>query len=299
MAKDSDTERLQSRGAKSYSNISDHIYEDDGFFSDVPNTGSMSKSLIALNKYVKTNLLYESDPDEKCDSAYFSKESSPKDRGSKCDTESVKSGESFDKKDTSVPIFPKISHNNEISAGTDKKYLQHDYSTALTKVNNSHQSGKSEIEHTENNYDSESSEVHSHSSRKSSLSKSETQYPNMESTETVNTSQLQRQSINDKEKSINHYANLEVIQRDLTQKQYNSKPLNKGRFHSADDLTDAHIHNESRNDNTIPVAKTRTKFNEPIDDNPNSLLDWSEWQNRTNIYPDVYAPLPYSKYITT
>lgn len=73
----------------------DIFYEDDGFFSDVPTSGSLSKSQIALNRYVKRNLLYDESEDAIDDSAYFSKESSPNESVSKCDSDSEKSNESF------------------------------------------------------------------------------------------------------------------------------------------------------------------------------------------------------------
>ncbi|CAF4811745.1 unnamed protein product [Pieris macdunnoughi] len=73
------------------------VPEDDGFYSDVPISGSLSKSLLALNQYVKKNLLYDDSEDQteeiNNDGAYFSKESSPNDSVAKSDTESVKSYE--------------------------------------------------------------------------------------------------------------------------------------------------------------------------------------------------------------
>lgn len=76
----------------------DMFYEDDGFFSDVPASGSLSKSQIALNRYVKKNLLFDESENAVDDSAYFSKESSPNQSVSKCDSESGKSNESFETK---------------------------------------------------------------------------------------------------------------------------------------------------------------------------------------------------------
>ncbi|CAK1546078.1 unnamed protein product [Leptosia nina] len=75
-----------------------YVPNDDGFYSDVPISGSLSKSLLALNKYVKKNLLYDESEDQvdeipHNDGAYFSKESSPNDSVVKSDTDSVNSSE--------------------------------------------------------------------------------------------------------------------------------------------------------------------------------------------------------------
>ncbi|KAJ2952381.1 hypothetical protein O0L34_g4666 [Tuta absoluta] len=105
--------------------ISDTSYEDDGFFSDVPTSGSLSKSRIALNKYLKKNLLYE-DVDYKDDSAYFSKEGSPNESVSKSDTESIKSNESYQ---TKRPV----SHDAGITEFV--KSYQSKHGLLLSKVN--------------------------------------------------------------------------------------------------------------------------------------------------------------------
>lgn len=73
---------------------SDVTYEDDGFFSDVPGSGSLSRSLLALNVYVKNNLLFNEDGSNEIeDIAYFSKESSPNKSIVKYDVDSSSNGE--------------------------------------------------------------------------------------------------------------------------------------------------------------------------------------------------------------
>ncbi|CAH4035517.1 unnamed protein product [Pieris brassicae] len=90
---------MNSSEQKSSANTKVYMPEDDGFYSDVPISGKLSKSLLALNKYVKKNLLYDDSEDQteaiNNDGAYFSKESSPNDSVAKSDTESVKSNELY------------------------------------------------------------------------------------------------------------------------------------------------------------------------------------------------------------
>lgn len=105
-----DQNELRKSSEAKIPNNRDVIYGDDGFFSDVPASGSLSKSVIAMNRYLKTNLLYDDSEPDAVDAAYFSKESSPKDSIAKYDTDSTKSSDSIEKQNP-----PSAITENELS----------------------------------------------------------------------------------------------------------------------------------------------------------------------------------------
>lgn len=268
---------LQNQDTKPEQKISDCVNEDDGFFSDVPLTGS-SKSLIALNKFLKTNLLYESDSDDKCDSAYFSKESTPKDSISKYDknSESTKTSEKkiicgiqtvehipkeseiyFDRAHTIYESICSEANFSSISQHhNDKIYVNEENTNSVTKTNNE----KTKDKRKNDNFD---------------LNKQEDEHIVLE-----NISQTL---------SIGNDKNLEL----------------NGTHHSLDELN---VYDNEKEEylnhrkppkimpRHLPEVKLRTKFNNISAENRHTISDFTTWANRTNIYPDVYAPLPYSKY---
>lgn len=199
--------------------------EDGEFFSDEPSRNSLSKSLIALNKYVKKNLLYDEEDeyrDNGKDEAYFSKESTPNESVSKSDSESLKSNESFDSKNqipyAEVTTFEEILDSPNIEK--ENIYKEAAYNGDQTNDYTSMQL----LEKSENTPDQEKNVVK------------------------------------------------------------NSASLN--------DLTST-----CENKNYKLKVKLREK---PIDvkpeENRHTVHEFTEWGNRTTIYPDVYAPLPYSEY---
>lgn len=208
--------------------------EDDGFFSDVPNSGSRSKSLIALNKYVKKNLLYDEDEEYNEDSAYFSKESTPNYSISKCDSESLKSNESFDKKDS----LPK------------NEFLGPTYDTSIAENESIVQEVVTSVEQTDD-------------------------YKSMQLLEGSKEDVLTTESISYHE---------------------NKLPLQPN---SSASLTNLHVNPNCEKENGDSNVKLRENTKHRITntyENRHTLHDFSEWVNRATIYPDVYAPLPYSEY---
>lgn len=220
-------------GKTSHIKNEDILSEDGGFFSDVPLSSSLSKSLIALNKYVKKNLLYDEEGEHKDDAkdeAYFSKESSPNESLSKSDSESLKSNESFDNKNQRH--FAEVTTFDEI----------------LDSLNSEKQS----------NY----------------------KVCNVDQTDDYKSMQLL-------DKTENTEANVQIndihVTRSLTQ---NSASLN--------DLTTA---SSCDNENYEKEVRLREKTSDvKREENRHTVHDFTEWANRTIIYPDVYAPLPYSEY---
>lgn len=209
--------------------------EDVEFFSDVPLSASLSKSLIALNKYVKKNLLYDEKgvfKDDGKDEAYFSKESSPNESVSKSDSESLKSNESLD-------------NNNQ------RHYAE---VTTLDDILDSPEIEK-ETDSNETVYDVDQTDDHK------SIQLPQTT-KNFESTDKIN--------------------NVHVT-RLLTQN--NSASLNN--------LTTA---GTCVNKNYKKVILREKNGDVEREENRHTVHDFTEWGNRTIIYPDVYAPLPYSEY---
>lgn len=200
------------------------IYEDDGFFSDVPGSGSLTKSLKAMNKYVKKNLLYDQTEDYEEDKAYFTKENSPNESISKYDSDSVRSNESIDKH---VPV----SENDKTST------------SANATVN----------------------------------------FPEVEVANTA--------TLTDDYK-INSLLLLErpksVVPDSANPRAKESRPVSLANLTIIDE-------NETDLHNAQEVVLRERSGDGKNEEKRHTVHDFSDWANRTNIYPDVYAPLPYSK----
>lgn len=206
--------------------VGNDVTEDDGFFSDVPGSGSLSRSLQAQKKYMKKNLLYDENEDSEDDKAYFTKENSPNDSISKYDTDSLRSSESIEKQALlSGNNDNLVKHVNELDIEignaatlTDdykiKSLLLGDNATSITLGTN----------------------------------------------------------VKDKSKLPEHisvsHANLAIIDHSDTQE-------------------------ESHGDNKVTLRER--SIDGKNQEKRHTLHDFSDWGNRTNIYPDVYAPLPYSE----
>ncbi|KPI91372.1 hypothetical protein RR46_14876 [Papilio xuthus] len=219
-------------------------YDDDGFFSDVPISGSLSKSLLALNKYVKKNLLYDDSEEANDDSAYFSKETSPNESTLKSDSDSGKSIESSDKRIVSTPIPDADVVLNIIKVQT------------ITEMPIT-----TEIKHTEQLTDDY---------------KFQKLYENSTNNLTVLDDQIE-------ESSKQVIVPTQEIQ-GITQQENNSTSL--------DDLNT--INKTKEYTTNTGEVKLRNKLNNENDTKRHTIHDVSEWVNRANIYPDVYAPLPYT-----
>lgn len=230
------TSSATNTGKTGHTKNADIFNEDGGFFSDVPLSGSLSKSLLALNKYVKKNLLYDDEDEHKDDGkdeAYFSKESSPNESVSKSDSESLKSNESFN--DKNQRHYAEVE-NFDVSLETPKIDITSNYK--------------------------------------------ETVY-NVDQTDDYKSMQLL-----EKAENIESIAEINDIHENKLLLQYNSASL--------DDLTTT---NTCKNDNYEKEVILREKSNDAKRvENRHTVHDVTEWGNRTIIYPDVYAPLPYSEY---
>jgi hypothetical protein len=196
-------------------------YADDGFFSDVPG-GTLSKSMHALNKYVKKNLLNVDDYEE--DNAYFTKDNSPNESISKYDSDSVKSNESEKREllSNTRTITDKPHNEPEIEIGNST--LTDDYKIkSLHLLDKPTENLTSVVSNAENN----------------------------------NTDHL-KQTI-------------------------------------STSLADLSIHCENnQNDHEEHVVYREKRNNEKYHNNRHTVHD-IDWVNRATVYPDVYAPLPYSK----
>lgn len=218
---------------------SDVLFEDDGFFSDVPLSGSLSRSMLALNKYVKKNLLYDDDIQLEDDGAYFSKESSPNDSVTKYDSDSVRSNESSERNEN-LP--------NETNA--EFKY------TSVFTVKAVSEPVADVINITEQTDDYKSMLLRDSSD---------------DSRTTISTVYIQYANNTDRRGSEPTSITVPV-----------------------DNLT---INGNPSDQNETKEVILREKFNDLTSKtNRHTLHEFSEWGNRTNIYPDVYAPLPYSEY---
>lgn len=213
------------------------IFSEDGeFFSDVPLSSSLSKSQIALNKYVKKNLLYDEEDEHKDDGkdeAYFSKESSPNESVSKSDSESLKSNESFDNKNQ--------RHFAEVTT----------FDETLDSLNSEKESNFKVAVY------------------------------NVDQTDDYKSMQLL-------EKTENTEANARINDFHVT------RSLIQNDSASLSDLTTA---SSCDNENYEKEVRLRQKTSGvKREENRHTVHDFTEWANRTIIYPDVYAPLPYSEY---
>lgn len=216
-------------------------YDDDGFFSDVPISGSLSKSLLALNKYVKKNLLYDDSEEPNDDSAYFSKETSPNVTAVKSDSDSGKSIESPDNRIVSTPIQDADVVLNIIKVKTITEM------PITTEIKNTEQLTD----------DYKFQKLYEH---------------------LTNEPPIDNQVIEDASKQS-------IVSTDENQ---------ENRSTSLDDLS-AITKTREYNNNTGEVKFRNNLVNENDDMKRHTIHDVSEWVNRANIYPDVYAPLPYSK----
>ncbi|CAD0197420.1 unnamed protein product [Chrysodeixis includens] len=215
----------------------DIIYEDDGFFSDVPASGSLSRSLLALNKYVKKNMLYDESDDYEDDSVYFSKETSPTESRNKYDSDSLRSNESAEEKAARQTSTAKITYGvTSVTQLTDDyKSMQlqdksHGSDIILDNVNTQNNAIHEEESDPESNY---TSNKPVYASENSSVS-------------LTNLSNIDNNS---------------------------SVPINAN-------IRDQVVHRNK------PTNLKKEEYR-------HTLHEFSEWGNRTNIYPDVYAPLPY------
>lgn len=209
---------------KDSTNTTVYVTEDDGFYNDIAISSSLSKSLLALNKYVKKNLLYDDSEDQteeiNNDGAYFSKESSPNDSVVKSDTESDKSNE-----------------------------LRMENSDAISKVN-------------------------------------------------VNVSVTEDKS--DPTKQTDDYKFKKLLENPTSHRDLNSSNNSCNSNNNS-----SHSRRYSLEDNDSQVACGTKNYEENIvsrrsianieKPQRHSVHDVN-WVNRTNIYPDVYAPLPFSKF---
>lgn len=230
---------------KRHSNISnreDTNYEDDGFFSDVPGSGSLSRSQLALNKYMKKNLLYDETEEYESDSAYFSKETSPNESRTKYDTDSLKSNESVEDKSGIKTTTATITYG-----ATSVTQLTDDYKSLQLK-DKSFNDSDTYNGTVSDNADTQSVTISEVVSEPSEIH-NEVQY----------------------------------------QRDYNLA-------HSASTNNLRNIVDSERRTNADPVVYRNTSNVNKNNDYRHTLHEFSEWGNRTNIYPDVYAPLPYSEY---
>lgn len=221
-------ELRKSSEAKIPNNRDVFFYEDDGFFSDVPASGSLSKSVIAMNRYLKTNLLYDDSEPDAVDAAYFSKESSPKDSIAKYDTDSTKSNDSIEKQNLPSAITEnELSNIAELVNHADK--LTDDYKSMQLMEKSKNKASNSSSPPVETIYKDDQFQIRKLSSSIHNLS------------------------------------------------------------------SDHEI--ESENHQEKPVALRGKTGDVKINQNRHTVHEPSDWANRTKIYPDVYAPLPYSEYL--
>lgn len=257
-----------------------NVYEDDGFFSDVPATGSISKSQRALNKYLKTNLLYENGEDDESDRAYFSKESSPNESVSKCDSESVQSNESFEKK-----VSPLSGDKSDVTNSTSKDSIVRDSDVVETK---------------------ESSNV---SKIPPAMSTNHSEKPIYDSSDNSIMVPTRDQPITEpkavpqeKKHPVRNSKNflLETKTNEQTEEPkviLRKKPHNERivpNRHSTTNLIASSNNYSQNNETTKKTSQENNQIKKPAE-NRHTMHDLSEWVNRTTVYPDVYAPLPYSK----
>ncbi|KAH9635474.1 hypothetical protein HF086_015474 [Spodoptera exigua] len=224
---------------KRHSNISnreDTNYEDDGFFSDVPGSGSLSRSQLALNKYMKKNLLYDETEEYESDGAYFSKETSPNESRTKYDTDSLKSNESVEDTTGIKTTTATITYG----------------ATSVTQLTDDYKS-----------------------------------------------LQLKDKSFNDSDTydgtvSDNVYTQSVTISEVVSEPSEIQNEVKHQREHSASTNNLMNIAGSEIKANADQVVYRNTQANvNKNNDYRHTLHEFSEWGNRTNIYPDVYAPLPY------
>ncbi|CAB3238898.1 unnamed protein product [Arctia plantaginis] len=212
----------------------DIIYEDDEMFNDVPSAGSLSKSLIALNKYVKKNMLYDESEEFDNDSAFFSKESSPNESRTKYDSDSVKSTESIEGDQSSID-----------NSGAPISYSL----TSVTQLTDDYKS-----------------------------------------------MQLQEKSFNNSNKDIDttvHNLHNQNTTEPVTKSNTSQSLSTFEPDHTSASLTNLSNIVESVQENDDQVVLRNKSSENKKAQHRHTLHEFTEWGNRTNIYPDVYAPLPY------
>ncbi|CAH0729362.1 unnamed protein product, partial [Brenthis ino] len=348
---------------------SEVLYDDDNVhFSNIPMSGSMSKSLKALNTYVKKNIFYDesevTEDNQNDDSAFFSKETSPNESVSKSDSDSLKSINSEKKCDsqtlsslnrnemivTDDPTtltddykFNKLLENNNINETSDflittyKKQI-YDYddekniSTITTNCNallttdsvNIKNLNKVEEENTQNTKSIPFLPTEHNIINESTKSQIiETHEPDNDSKinkivaptapkRTTSKGQADFRGMNYKTK----------IYKDVTDKPIPSQPNHNLKENRLDiEKYEFEICQNNKNKAQIPLeeskintyssltlnrdkkSKQNVDFNYDVTLRPNNLIsqnnnrhtihDFKEWGNRTDIYPDVYAPIPY------
>lgn len=245
---------------------SDLAYEDDGFFSDVPTAGSLSRSQLALNKFMKKNLLYEENEYEN-DRAYFSKESTPNESVTKYDSDSARSNESTERKQalkTVRIVETHIGHDSNFNLSTIEPIKeQNSASETYTKHNPS-------------------------------------PTPPIRKTikENVDVTKL---TDDFKYKQLRDHLNNNSHKKSVIRIEYSdvrNEPSHLQASHRAASLDDFTVDYGTAIDDTqsesIVMREKRSVVKR--EENRHTIHDVSEWVNRTNVYPDVYAPLPYSKY---
>lgn len=212
-------------------------YEDDGFFSDVPGSGSLSRSLLALNKYVKKNLLYDETEEYESDSAYYSKETSPNKSRTKYDSDSLKSNDSVEDKSVARKSTASITYGTATI-------------TQLTDDDKSMQLQNKSYNDSDNDTVSDNAD-----------------------TQSVTISEIVSEPT-------------DIQNEPKHQPEYNSASM-----HNLTNIIEPDI--EINIGEQVKYRQNPTNLKK---DNRHTLHEFSDWGNRTDIYPDVYAPLPYSEY---
>lgn len=229
------------RNVSTYNSEESYLYNYDDHVQQksIPMSSTLSKSLKALNTYVKKNIFYDESEEQQevqNDSAYFSKESSPNDSVSKCDSDSVKSDKTEEKVDNlTLPLINTTLINSDPTTLTDD-----DKFNKLLENTVIHQKNEIQLEKPE----------------------------------------LKLSHGNDNKQSI-----LPVAPKRTAS--FSSKTGTKV-------LHDNGNHNNDEFRSNVTLRNNTNSLN--LQKNRHTVHDVTEWANRTDIYPDVYAPLPYSKY---
>lgn len=346
MKKYNSSETILSESGWSSRNSEIFLNDDNLHYSNIPISGSMSKSLRALNTYVKKNIFYDETGDieeNRNDSAFFSKETSPNKSVSKSDSDSLNSNISEQNiySQTSISLnsdqpqniindqatltddykFNKLLQNNTIkdttiSILTDENEQKH----CVNQVNLSNEnnliiehSKKAEIvildtpknaENIDNILKPTYTETQlSHKNKidkvippvapKRTTSKGQADYRDINVRTKVNHSNVKKKLVfpysNDNsasESSNNHLEKYEMkisqnklpLKQDIKPNKYSSLNINKK------------VQEDFQTDVTLRTNSLKSHNN-----NRHTIHDFTNWGNRTDIYPDVYAPLPYSK----
>lgn len=262
---------------------SEYSYDDDGFFSDVPVSGSLSRSLVALNKYVKKNLLYE-DNESDNDGAYFSKESTPTKSDIKYYSESSDSGEKeyIAKASTKTATYIKAKPINEPERDIP---IASDYNSNKSNITTPVRE-KIIISEIPNSTDS--------NTNKKTISTLIREPVNDIPNAAEQTDDYKFKQLRGKPKNAAVKKSVVVIEYTDNRNEPNNLQVEQ-KSSSLDDLTinygTAIDTDNSKSENVV----RRNKKHVSIQENRHTVHDASDWVNRTDIYPDVYAPLPYSK----